>query len=122
MTGCPTCLIEAQSQRLACISTQVSAIPELIEDRVTGLLAPPGDATTLARVMARLIRDPAERQRLGFAGEVRVRSLFAMDPGIAVLATRFGLVDLPVGGEEREVLVLAVPSAKVDKSGAIRSE
>ena len=41
--GLPNVLIEAQSQRLACVSTDVSAIPELIEHGVTGLLVPPGD-------------------------------------------------------------------------------
>ena len=35
--GLPNVLMEAQSQRLACISTDVSAIPELIEDGITGL-------------------------------------------------------------------------------------
>jgi glycosyltransferase involved in cell wall biosynthesis len=105
--GLPNVLIEAQSQRLPCISTHVSAIPELIEDEVTGLLTPPGDAPALARAVTRLIRNPAKRAQLGTAGETRVRSLFAMDPGIAALARRFGLDNLPAGGEEREGLVLA---------------
>ena len=49
--GLPNVLMEAQSQRLACISTDVSAIPELIEDGVTGLLVPP-DPAGLARAMS----------------------------------------------------------------------
>ena len=105
--GLPNVLIEAQSQRLACISTQVSAVPELIEDGITGLLTPPGDAMTLARAMTRLIRDPAMRERLGSAGEARVRSLFSMDPGIAVLAKRFGLDNVVAGGDETKVPVHA---------------
>jgi glycosyltransferase involved in cell wall biosynthesis len=110
--GLPNVLIEAQSQRLPCISTHVSAIPELIEDEATGLLTPPGDAPALARAVTRLIRNPAKRAQLGSAGEARVRSLFAMDPGIAALAERFGLDNLPAGGEEREVLVLADASGQ----------
>ena len=105
--GLPNVLIEAQSQRLACISTHVSAVPELIEDGITGLLTPPGDAMTLARAMTRLIRDPAMRERLGSAGEARVRSLFSMDPGIAVLAKRFGLDNVVAGGDETKVPVHA---------------
>ena len=46
--GLPNVLIEAQSQRLACVSTDVSAIPELIEQNVTGLLVPPGNPIALA--------------------------------------------------------------------------
>jgi len=89
--GLPNVLIEAQSQRLACIATQTSAIPELIQRGVTGLLTPPGDPNALAKALASLIRDPAQRARFGAAGERRVRTLFPMDPGIDLLASRFGL-------------------------------
>src|SRR5689334_7989553 len=59
--GLPNVLLEAQSQGLACISTSLSAIPELIEHGVTGLLVPPGDPTAIAEELERLIRDPEER-------------------------------------------------------------
>jgi glycosyltransferase involved in cell wall biosynthesis len=89
--GLPNVLIEAQSQRLACISTETSAIPELIQHDVTGLLTRPGEPAALAGALARLICDPAARARLGAAGERRVRAVFSMDPGIELLAKRFGL-------------------------------
>ena len=59
--GLPNVLMEAQSQRLACIATRVSGIPELIEDGTTGLLVPPGDPPALARALTGLIRDPVRR-------------------------------------------------------------
>ena len=83
--------MEAQSQRLACVATDVSGIPELIEHGVTGLLTAPNDPVALARAIAGLIRDPVRRAELAAAGERRVRSLFAMDRGIDALARRFGL-------------------------------
>jgi hypothetical protein len=89
--GLPNVLIEAQSQRLACVSTNVSGIPELIQQGVTGVLTPPDDPVALAQMMAELIRDPARRAALGAAGELRVRSLFSMELGIDALARRFGL-------------------------------
>jgi glycosyltransferase involved in cell wall biosynthesis len=89
--GLPNVLIEAQSQRLPCIATNVSGIPELIEQGVTGLLIPPGDPLALSQVMAALIRDPPRRAALGAAGERRVRNIFAMKIGIDALALRFGL-------------------------------
>ena len=89
--GLPNVLIEAQSQRLACVSTDISAIPELIEQDVTGLLVPPGSPIALAEALKRLIRDPEERARLGAAGEHHVRRHLSMEAGIDLLATRFGL-------------------------------
>jgi glycosyltransferase involved in cell wall biosynthesis len=86
--GLPNVLMEAQSQGLACLSTRVSAIPELIEDGHTGVLTPPGEPAALAEALARLIRDPQERTRLAAAGAARVRAHFTMKAGIDALAAR----------------------------------
>lgn len=89
--GVPNVLIEAQSQRLACISTEISAIPELIQDGLTGVLTPSGDPVALARAIAALMRDPGRRVLLGAAAEERIRSRFSMGPAIDTLAQYFGL-------------------------------
>ncbi len=89
--GLPNVLMEAQSQRVACLASAVSAIPELIRDGETGTLVAPGDAAALARALQALIRDPVRRQRLGTAGEVRVRRHFAMDAGVQRLLARFAV-------------------------------
>lgn len=89
--GLPNVLVEAQSQGLACISTLLSGIPELIVDGETGVLVPSGDRAALAAALAGLIADPQRRARLGAAGEARARSHFAADEAIEALARRFGL-------------------------------
>jgi glycosyltransferase involved in cell wall biosynthesis len=89
--GLPNVLLEAQSQALACVATAVSGIPELIRHQREGLLAPAGDPAALAALLETLIRDPAQRLRLGRAGQERVRKAFDMRAGIAALALRFGL-------------------------------
>jgi glycosyltransferase involved in cell wall biosynthesis len=86
--GLPNVLMEAQSQRLPCVATAVSGIPELIEDGVTGLLVPQRDPDALAAAIARLIEEPALRRRLGDAGYERTRRDFAMDAGADRLAAR----------------------------------
>ncbi|HTW52279.1 MAG TPA: glycosyltransferase family 4 protein [Stellaceae bacterium] len=92
--GLPNVLVEAQSQRLACVATRLSGISELIEDGKTGLLAPPGDPQSLAGALARLIADPALRADLGAAAEARVRSDFDGARTLDELASRFGLLEL----------------------------
>jgi len=89
--GLPNVLMEAQSQGLPCLSTTVSAIPELIDHETTGLLVPPGDPVALAAALNHLIRDPQTRARLGDAGCRRVRADFSLAAGIDTLAARFGL-------------------------------
>jgi glycosyltransferase involved in cell wall biosynthesis len=89
--GLPNVLMEAASQNLAIVSTTLPAIAELIETGKTGLLVKPGDARGLAEALDRLIRDPAERSRLGYAAAWRVKRDFDMNAGIAQLAALFGL-------------------------------
>ena len=89
--GLPNVLMEAQSQGLACLSTRVSAIPELIEHEATGVLVAPGEPQALAAALERLIREPETRARLGAAGARRLRERFTMDAGIDALAACFGL-------------------------------
>ena len=87
--GLPNVLLEAQSQGLPCVATRVSAIPELIEDGVNGILSPPGDPDALAAGIERLLRDATLRQRLGSAGERRVRADFSSVAGADRLAAKF---------------------------------
>lgn len=87
--GLPNVLVEAQSQRLACLSTRISAVPELIIDGQTGRLVPSEDPQALADAIAALASDPATRLRLAAAGEARVRAEFDMHAGIARLAALF---------------------------------
>ena len=89
--GLPNVLMEAQSQGLACLSTTVSAIPELIEEGVTGRLVPPDDVAALTEALSDLIGDPAQRLRLGAAGAARVREAFSHETGLRILTGLFGL-------------------------------
>ncbi len=74
--GLPNVLMEAQSQGLACISSPISGIVELITDQQNGLLTPPDDVPALAQAMEILSRDPAKRQAMGLAGADMIRTQF----------------------------------------------
>ncbi len=90
--GLPNVLLEAQSQMLCCVASRISAIPELIEDGVTGILVPPDDAAALTRALASLITDPERRRELGRAGKARVRARFSSSEGIARIADMLDMV------------------------------
>ena len=92
--GLPNVLMEAQSQSVACLATRVAAIPELIDDRVTGVLVDPESPAQLADALRDLIADPEQRRRLGRAGQVRLAARFGIEQNLAPLAERFGVTGL----------------------------
>jgi len=89
--GLPNVLMEAQSQGLCCLGSDVAGIPELIRNGENGRLVPPGAPAELSAALEVLIRTPAERQRLGLAGAAAVRRSFSFEDGIERLAAKFGL-------------------------------
>ncbi len=78
--GLPNVLMEAASQGLALIATEVAAIPEFVT-ATCGVLVPPGDPSALAAALQSLIGDPAARARLGDAAQSRVQRDFPFARG-----------------------------------------
>ncbi len=95
--GLPNVLMEAQSQSLVCVATDVSAIPELIIDGETGWLVPPEDPDALRNAIAALAVNAEHRLSLGRAGEARVRSAFSFRAGVDRLAVKLGAAGILSG-------------------------
>jgi glycosyltransferase involved in cell wall biosynthesis len=74
--GLPNVLVEASSQALPIVSTDISGIAELFKTEENGLLVSSEDVGALASALERMIREPALRQRLGKTAEERVRRDF----------------------------------------------
>lgn len=72
----PNSLIEAMALGLPIVSTRSGAIPELIEDGVSGVLVAPNDERALAAAIADLLGDQERRRRLGAAARRRVEERF----------------------------------------------
>jgi colanic acid/amylovoran biosynthesis glycosyltransferase len=68
--------MEAMAAGLPVVSTHHSAIPELVDDGVTGMLVPEHDAAALARCIEALASDAERRDRMGAAGRARVAESF----------------------------------------------
>jgi glycosyltransferase involved in cell wall biosynthesis len=71
-------LLEAMLAGLPVVATRVSAVPEIVADRETGLLVEVGDAAAVAAALTALLDDPAQRRSLGQAGVTRARGEFSV--------------------------------------------
>jgi glycosyltransferase involved in cell wall biosynthesis len=75
--------VEAMTLRRPVVAFNVSSIPEVVSDSVTGLLAPAGDVEAFAGHLERLIRDPELRRELGEQGRRRVIEHFELKKTLA---------------------------------------
>jgi glycosyltransferase involved in cell wall biosynthesis len=73
--GLGTAVIDAMALRVPPIAFRVGGLPELIVDRVTGLLVPPADVQAFATAASMLVTDRELRRRLGSAGPERGRNV-----------------------------------------------
>jgi len=73
--GLPMVLLEAMAHGRAVVATPVGGIPSLVEDGVTGLLVPTGDARLLREAITKLLGNPALRRKLGRAARAKVEEV-----------------------------------------------
>jgi len=62
--GIPNVLLESMAMRVPVVATAISAIPELVENGITGLLVPPRQPDRLAEAMQRMLTDQELRNRV----------------------------------------------------------
>ncbi len=74
--GVPNVLVEAMAMGVPVVSTRVSAIPELIRDRETGLLVSPHAPFELADAIGSVLGDPEEAARRAVRARTDVRRRF----------------------------------------------
>jgi glycosyltransferase involved in cell wall biosynthesis len=83
--GLGIALVEAMAMERATVASRTSAIPEVVQDEVSGVLVPPGDPAALAAAIVRLLRDPALRARMGAAGRRLAFERFDVTRNVAQL-------------------------------------
>lgn len=75
--GLGTSVIDAMALGIPPIAFAVGGLPEVIEDRKSGLLVPAGDVQAFARAAAELITNEALRAKLGEGARLRAREFDA---------------------------------------------
>ncbi len=79
-------LIEAMAAGSALVAARAGAAELVVEDGVTGVLIPTGDAAALAAALEPLMRDVASAVAMGQRGRERVVEKFSLDAEAAAIA------------------------------------
>lgn len=73
----PLAVLESMACGCPVIASRVGGIPELIRDRVDGLLVEPGDADSLSAAMAYVMDNPSEAMAMGKRAQEQAALLFS---------------------------------------------
>lgn len=72
-------VMEAMAMGIPVLAARRGALPELVEDGVTGLLVDPDTPENLAAAMVRLLGDEARRREMGVAARNRILTHFTLE-------------------------------------------
>jgi len=81
--------IEAYAASLPVIAARTGALPEIVEDGVTGLLVSPGSADDLSRAATRLVAQPDLAGEMASAARARYEARYTPEANYDLLATAY---------------------------------
>ncbi|MGW6929281.1 glycosyltransferase [Lentzea sp. NPDC054927] len=74
-----TVALEAMARGLPVVASAVGALADVVVDKVTGRLVPPGDTHALMVALRELVADSTRREAFGLAAADRVRARYSWD-------------------------------------------
>ncbi len=89
MDGIPVSLMEAMAFEIPVISTQISGIPELIENGVSGLVVEPENSIQLKEAIIKLIKSQSLREEYGKNGRIKVINEYGLGDNTRILVDKF---------------------------------
>lgn len=87
--GMPMIILEAMALRRPIVATKVGGLPEVIQDRKTGILVPSGDEFALAKACLELIENPVMAEQLGLNAHEDVKKRFSAQVMLDKLLTLY---------------------------------
>jgi glycosyltransferase involved in cell wall biosynthesis len=88
--GTPVALVEAQAAARPVVATDVGGVRAVVEDGVTGFLAPSGDSSAVASLVQRCLDTPRLSAALGQAGRSRSRQQFGKERFLSETRALYG--------------------------------
>jgi glycosyltransferase involved in cell wall biosynthesis len=87
--GIPVSLMEAMAVGLPVVASNISGIPELVANGLTGFLTPPGDVNALAKSIGVLIDNGSLRRKMGAAARDVILRDFNLESNASQLIHMF---------------------------------
>jgi len=75
--GSPNVLLEALAAGVPTVATAVGGVPEMVEDKKSALLVPPGDPRAMAQALQRLFTDASLRKNITLNGRELIASRYS---------------------------------------------
>ena len=95
--GLPVSLLEAMAAGCPVIASAVGGIPDIVSDGFNGLLVPPGDASTLARAIERLLADRSLAFAMGRAARATIARRFTADRAVELVGRLYAELGVKPG-------------------------
>jgi L-malate glycosyltransferase len=83
--GMPNVVLEYMAAGLPVVASKVGGIPEIIQDKVHGLLIPPADSDAIADAIIYLCSNPREAEAIARRGQERARTRFSFEQLVSEL-------------------------------------
>lgn len=90
--GLPYAILEAMSYKLPIISTNIGALPEVIEEGVNGFLIEPGNVKTLTEKIEILAKNKKLREKMGKNNYEKMKNEYSVDHLVKKLTNVYNIL------------------------------
>ena len=85
-------IIEGMAEQKPMVAINGGGVPEIVQDGITGLLVPMGDALRMAEAIDYLLTHPDEATEMGVRGRERVQTHFTIQKTARMVEAVYGEV------------------------------